>query len=82
MRIPIVHKLKILPQYFDEVSSLNKSFEIRKDDRDYQIGDWVLFEEFADGEYTGRKFGCVQISYILRNVSEYGLADGYCIFCW
>ena len=77
-----IHVLKILPKYFNEVASINKQFELRKDDRDYKVGDFLLFKEFADGEYTGRSFGCVQISYILRNCPEYGLMDGYCVLGW
>ncbi len=81
-RRPQIHELKILPKYFDEVASLNKQFELRRDDRDYQVGDLLLLKEFVNGEYTGRTFGCVQIRYILRNCSEYGLTDGYCILGW
>lgn len=32
------HELKILPQYFQAVWSGIKTFELRKDDRDYQLG--------------------------------------------
>lgn len=81
-RRPETHVLKILPEYFNDVANLNKQFELRKDDRDYQIGDFLLLKEFADGEYTGRVFGCVQIRYILRDCPEYGLKEGYCILGW
>ncbi len=80
-RRPQVHELKILPKYFNEVTNLNKHFELRKDDRDYQVGDFLNLKEFVNGEYTGRNFGC-KITYILRNCPEYGLADGYCILGW
>ena len=83
--LPIARKihngqyLKILPEYFNEVQSHNKQFELRKDDRDYRVGDWILLKEFENGSYTGRECGCFSITYILRNCPEYGLADGYCI---
>lgn len=71
------HELKILPQYYTEVVSQRKTFEIRKDDRDYKVGDSIILREF-DGEYTGNK--CKRkITYILRDAKEYGLAHGYCI---
>ena len=79
---PKYHHLKILPEYFNEVQSLNKQFELRKDDRGYQVGDWILLEEYENGEYTGRQAGYFRISYILRNCPEYGLMDGYCIIGW
>ena len=78
-RKPMIHELKILPEYFNEVQSHNKQFELRKDDRDYRVGDWILLKEFENGSYTGRECGCFGITYILRNCPEYRLADGYCI---
>ena len=40
------HKLKILPQYFEDVCSGKKSFEIRKNDRDFKVGDTLFLMEF------------------------------------
>lgn len=76
------HELKILPEYFNEIMSLNKQFELRKDDRDYKVGDFIILKEYVDGAYTGRESGCFKISYILRNCPEYGLMEGYCILGW
>lgn len=74
------HKLKILPEYFEAVACGDKNFELRKDDREFSVGDMVCLEEWSPAEkkYTGR---CVtrSITYILRNALEYGLADGFCI---
>lgn len=76
-RAPITHEIKILSQFYNEVESQRKTFEIRKDDRDYQIGDSIILREF-DGYYTGRK--CKRkITYILRDAKECGLKEGYCI---
>jgi len=52
----MVHKLKLHPEYFKEVCTGKKSFEIRKNDRDFKIGDTLLLQEFKPGtqEYTGR----------------------------
>lgn len=72
------HNLKISPLYFDAVDNDIKNFEIRKDDRGFEIGDTVVLSEFANGEYTGRII-TKSICYILRNCPEYGLQDGYCI---
>ena len=74
----MVHELKILPEYFGPVYAGRKRFELRKDDRDYKVGDFLVLKEFEGGMYTGRK-ALFQISYILRNCTQYGLADGYCI---
>lgn len=43
-----IHELKILPQYFEEVLKGNKTFEIRKNDRDFKIRDILILKEWAE----------------------------------
>ena len=79
----MTHELKISPDYFWDVYYGRKNFELRKDDRGYQVGDQLLLREWVGGEYTGREvMPNKPISYILRNCPEYGLMDGYCILGW
>ncbi len=68
--------IKILPEYFQAVREGRKNFEIRRDDRDYQIGDMVQLAEF-----TGN-FIELKIKYVLRDCPQFGLMPGYCIFGW
>lgn len=35
----ITHRIKLNPIYFDRIISGQKTFEVRKNDRDYQVGD-------------------------------------------
>lgn len=71
----MVHCLKTLPLYFERVWSLEKQFEVRKDDRGFQTGDkLILFEWDKEHEYTGRKIECT-IKYILKGFE--GLTNGY-----
>ena len=72
------HELKILPQYFEEVWNGNKTFELRKDDRDYKIGDTLRLLEFDYGTYTGRECNRT-ILYILRDADQYGLKEDFVI---
>lgn len=72
------HELKILPEFYEEVISGRKNFELRKDDRGFCVGDQIILKEFKNGEFTGRRASHT-IKYILRNCPEYGLQDGYCI---
>ena len=69
---------KILPEYFEAVISGRKTFELRKDEDNVQPGDRLILNEWDGKNYTGRSHGCL-VSYVLRNVPEYGLMDGYCI---
>lgn len=73
------HILKCLPQYFNEVKEHRKRFELRKDDRDYKVGDKIILKEWDGEEYTGREIPKIKIQYILRDCPEYGLKEGYCI---
>ncbi len=58
------HYLKTLPEYFNAVENGTKPFEVRKNDRNYQVGDTLRLQEYSNGTYTGRKIS-KKISYIL-----------------
>ena len=70
-----LHELKIKDEYFKEVLRENKTFELRKNDRDYQVGDLIHF--VGNPSYNEKLV--FQITYVLKDVPEYGLKDGYCI---
>ena len=70
------HELKILPEYFQAVAEGRKTFEVRRKDRDFKVGDTVTLREF-DGNYTGNSL-TVKISYILDD-PEY-CKEGFVIF--
>ena len=70
------HRLKLAKMFFDAVDTGKKSFELRKNDRNYQIGDILELHEMSDGEETGRVTE-KQVIYILEGFK--GLEEGYCI---
>ncbi len=71
-------KKKILPEYFWDVVTERKTFELRRDEDNAQAGDILLLQEHDGGHYTGRQV-YADIIYVLRDVPEYGLQNGYCI---
>lgn len=73
-----VVKKKIKSEYYEAVCSGKKKFELRKDEDDIQEGDVLLLYEVKDGSPTGRSVKKTA-TYVLRNVPEYGLKEGYCI---
>jgi hypothetical protein len=75
----VIHELKIAPEYFEAVANGLKQFELRKDDRNFQVNDLVVLKEYDNGAYTGRTLRHLPIKYVLRNCPQYGLQDGYCI---
>lgn len=42
------HRLKIFVKYADAIMSGAKTFEVRKNDRDYEVGDSIVFNVVAD----------------------------------
>lgn len=72
----MIHALKTAPSYFEESAAGIKSFEVRKNDRPYNVGDYAALNEWSGGNYTGR---CTlhKIVYILSN-PEY-CKEGYVV---
>ncbi len=70
----MTHELKLASQYYDDSASGVKTFEIRKNDRDYKVGDLIRLREWKDGKFTRRQH-IRKITYILDD-AEY-LQDGY-----
>ena len=71
-----VHQIRLAKSYFDDVANGIKTFELRKNDRGYKVGDILEMMEFADGKNTGRTVK-VEVTYLLENYT--GIEDGYCI---
>lgn len=60
-----VHRLKTWPVYFYAVTAGNKNFEIRKNDRDFKVGDVLILQCF-DPEtqtYNGQEVA-MRVTYI------------------
>ena len=74
----MTHELKILPEYFDAVATHKKTFEIRKNDRNFHVGDKLILKEWYHGRCTGREVER-WVSYIYHGDGTFGLSDGYCI---
>ena len=74
----MTHKLKILPKWYDDVLNERKKFEVRKNDRDFKVGDKLLLQEWENGIYTGREI-LKEIEYIYHGDGAYGLSEKYCI---
>ncbi len=60
------HNLKCWPEYFQAVKFGIKPFEIRKWDRPYKVGDFLILQEYDPNkcDYTGDSI-VRQISYLL-----------------
>lgn len=74
-----LHELKTWPDYYFRIFSGQKKFEVRKNDRDFQIGDTLKLKEWnpETKDYTGREL-LAEISYILPG-GQFGIESGYCV---
>jgi hypothetical protein len=75
----MIHELKIKPEFFWKVYRGEKTFELRKDDRNppFSVGDKVILKEYNDNQFTGYEWSGT-ITYILRNFP--GVENDFCIF--
>ncbi len=66
------HDLKTWPEYFAALWNDSKTFEVRKADRDFQVGDTLTLREYdpKKNEYTGRA-ALRTVTYILREPSPF-----------
>jgi hypothetical protein len=75
----MTHDLKTWPEFFRRVRSGQKNFEVRKNDRDFQVGDTLVLLEYnpVSNRYEGNEIHKV-ISYVLHG-GQFGIEQGYCV---
>ena len=88
----MLHELKTDIRPFQDIVSGRKTFEVRKDDRGYTVGDILLLRDTLSTDeammagaplaYTGRQIR-VEVTYILFGASTgrspYGIAKGFVV---
>ena len=75
----MIHDLKVFTHYFNPIIETKKTFEYRKNDREFKVGDTLLLKEisFENGEYTGRS--CMaEVTYILLG-GVFHIPSDHCI---
>ena len=75
----MLHELKTWPQHYTDVRSGVKRFELRKDDRPFDVGDKLRLREWnpETETYAGRSI-IVHVYYVLRDAEMFGLHPEYC----
>lgn len=76
----MTHVLKVWKEFYPSIDNGDKTFELRKDDRDFKVGDKLILQEYDNHlfEYTGKE--CERrITYILKDASKFGLKRGFVI---
>ena len=82
-KLPRYHRVKLDVAYYDEVISGTKTFEVRKNDRDYQVGVLIQFIPSDHGitlpDHGGEKPIFI-ITYILSSADFVGITPDYVVF--
>ena len=76
------HTLKTLSRFYRAVERGDKTFEVRRNDRDFQTGDTLVLVEigepgFEPGKATGFQIER-RVSYMLQG-GQFGVDPAYCI---
>lgn len=78
----MLHELKIVAPFFRDVKEGKKLWELRYNDRDYQVGDQLLLKEYVASEhrFTGDEL-LVDVVYIYEAAEgdPYGLPPDWCV---
>lgn len=74
------HDLKTWPAFFADVLSGHKTFEVRRNDRDYRAGDLLRLREWSPDTqaYTGRET-VRRVTYTLDSSRHEGVAPGHVV---
>lgn len=73
------HELKTWPKMYRDVVNQDKKFEVRKNDRDFKVGDTLSLLEYdpIEREFTGAEHR-VFVEYLLEG-GEFGIDEGHVV---
>ena len=72
----MIHEVKILSKYLQRIISLEKTFEVRWNDRDYQVGDILHFQEIREDDKCRDCSVRRRITYVHQGL---GMKDNYVV---
>ncbi|MDR0462555.1 MAG: DUF3850 domain-containing protein [Christensenellaceae bacterium] len=79
----MTHELKLCKKFYEPVVSGNKTFELRKNDRNFKVGDKLILRPVTDDETRAYINNLpkihAEISYMLSEGVSGGLEKGYCV---
>lgn len=73
------HELKLWSEFFEDIFYRRKTFDVRKNDRNFEVGDHIFFRQWDKdrGEYLGG--ACARrVTYILPG-GQFGIEPGYVV---
>ena len=75
----MTHELKTWPIFYQAIWEGNKTFEVRKNDRNFKVGDQLILKEWRlqTESYTGRAMS-VDVLYTLSG-GQFGIEAGFVV---
>ena len=79
-RLPVIHNVKVISRFWNELSIYQKNFELRKLDRDYQVNDYLCLNFYSEDLkeiIETEKPIIAKIQYVLKDAEMFGLQKDY-----
>lgn len=76
----MVHELKCVDPFYEDVAEGTKTFELRMNDREYNDGDQLLLKQYSQTTNSYSGFECkVDVIKVYKNMEQFGLPAHMCI---
>jgi len=63
------HDLKVWPEFFGPIERGEKLFELRRDDRDFKVGDWLKLREWKPADIEAAQPSCYTGARVMRRIA-------------
>ena len=70
--------MQVSDEEYTEITAGTKTFIVVKNNRDFEIGDEILFEDLDGWAFEGWRFNFI-ITHILKGTGKNGIKKGYCV---
>lgn len=75
----ITHELKILPDFFEAFIRGDKNFEIRNNEHDFKVGEFLVLNEWTSCDYAKRCATGRSIKSVITYVTDFAQRDNFVV---
>jgi hypothetical protein len=76
----LTHFLKIQYKYFEAVRDGLKTFEIRKNDRNFKVGDHVVLKQLTENSNFNTEYTGYSLEFEIGYICDYAQKENYVVF--
>ena len=76
----LTHFLKIQHKYFEADRDGLKTFEIRKNDRNFKVGDHVVLKQLTENSNFNTEYTGYSLEFEIGYIEDYAQKEGYVVF--